>query len=240
MKTRESILAAAQAEIEKAEKEGALIQWLRDLNVECKHVSLHTWKDQPAHFSATVAKAYPNRHTFAEAFSYYEKTEKHTVPAERWRDGSLSIRPAEINSSAANPRATMDGQTWASVVISAGKGYQSHELNWWVRSPFGLVQIKVELCPPWKWLPQISEAYDPKSGEATRYNAQPPSLGEDCLTKWWSPPGSYQFQYQWADAHNFRAFASTQIPTATKLAKARAELESCEQQMQKALATLRQ
>lgn len=163
------------------------------------------------YFSCSYGKKYPERYSFRDAFEVYKKWLPFIITGEDWKGSSRSLFPGEINSEKKDARAVMNGQTWATVTLNAGKGYAGHKLHFWARIPSGIVSVKIDLQPEWKWLPLTEFKYDP-NGECTTSRVIPRGIGEDSLVKWWSPPGSYQLEYYWADSHNFHAFASNYVP----------------------------
>lgn len=201
MKTIEELKEQHAKELEALELE----QTIRaSLPLEPKHVCLHK-----GFASATYGKQFPSRYSFKEAYAIY----RQFTPAEseHWKNGCLSVRPAEINDYAKDERAVMQGTSIAEIKLQAGKGYDSHELSFWTRIDGRLLQISIELQPEAKWLPYCDFRYD-THGNCTVSVVNSTCIGEDKKRKWWSPEGSYQISYYWADVPNFRAFASQFLP----------------------------
>lgn len=203
MKTIEEIQAKHAAELAAFQQEQAI---LSVCPAEPQQVTLH--RDST---SVIYRKKYPNRHTFAEAYAIYKAWLPHITPAEDWSNGCRSIHPPRINSAAKGEKASMNGRVHASLKIAAGRGYESHELEFWASVGEQLVNVSIEIRPEWKWLPLTEFRYD-KHGECETSKVTPRGIGEDSMVKWWSSPGSYNLQYTWADVHNFRAFASNYLP----------------------------
>lgn len=158
------------------------------------------------HASIVYRKQYPNRHTFREAYEIFRQFAP--VVSEHWKDGCLSCRPAAINDSRKKEHATMVGSSIAEIRLQAGKGYSSHALIFWTEIDGKLIHVSIELNPPYQWLPHTEFRYD-RDGNCTSSRVIPNGIGEDSMTKWWSPEGSYQLSYYWADTFNFEAFSST-------------------------------
>lgn len=198
MKTTLAELKSKHAkEIERLEAEQSISELLP---IEPKMICIHA-----DHASIHYGKDYPSRHTFAEAVKIYRQFSP--VESEHWKDGTIECRPAEINKSASRERATMDGASIAEIKLSAGKGYVSHELTFWARVAERLVCVHVEINPPHQWLPETHFRYD-QYGNCTSSRVTPKCIGEDSRRKWWTPEGSYQISYYFADAPNFESFAS--------------------------------
>lgn len=167
--------------------------------------------NRDGYYLAKYAKKYPDRHPFEAAFEVYKAWVPLIICAEDWKGSCRSLFPAEINKVAKEQSSICNGQMWASVYLNQGKGYCGHQLQFWARLSSGLIHVLVELQPEWKWLPQTSFRYD-SNGDCITSKVSPCCIGEDALVKWWSPPGSYNLEYTWADKHNFHAFASNYIP----------------------------
>jgi len=203
MKTIEELKAKHAAELAELEKEMFILA-----EIPVKPDWCHAHK---GYFSCSYGKKYPDRFTFLEAFEIYKKWLPLIIPGEDWKGSSRSLYPGEINSQKSDERSTMNGEVWASITLNAGKGYVGHKMQFWARIPSGIISVSIDIQPEWKWLPITEFKYD-SHGECVTSRVVPYGNGEDSLVKWWSPPGSYQLQYCWADSHNFHAFASNYVP----------------------------
>lgn len=159
------------------------------------------------HVGVTYAKKYPDRYPLHEIMAIYNQWKPNIVPAENWKSTFRAIRPAEINEVAKEgEKSHMDGEAWVSLVLHAGRGFESHHVGWWAKIDGQLFHIKVELRPDHRWLPQVKNRYD--EGEVISSSVMPVYIGEDWRGQWWTPPGGFQLEYTWADSHNWEAFAS--------------------------------
>lgn len=197
MKTLTEIKARHEAELAQAQRE---MDIRSILPADPTHVHLH--KD---HVGLTYSKKYPSRYTFREAYELFRLFTP--VESQHWKSGCMSCRPEEINQYAKEERSVMDGASIAEVKLSAGKGYDSHALRFWARVGEMLVEVSIEIAPPWKWIPETLFRYD-THGNCTTSKVTPRFIGEDSRRKWWSPEGSYHLSYYWADVPNFESFAS--------------------------------
>ena len=199
MKKIEQLKAQQAQEIAKLEREIAIRAMLP---VEPRFV--HDHKD---HVGLSYAKdKFPARYTLAEAIAIMEQF-PNKVESEHWKNGCCSVRPLAINSSAKNERATMDGASLVEVRLNAGKGYDSHRLLFWAMVGETLAEVSIEITPPWKWIPQTRFRYD-SHGHCIESRVSPVGIGEDIFRKWWSPEGSYQLSYYWAEVDGFRNIAA--------------------------------
>lgn len=198
MKTIEEIKNRHEKELREAEQKLAIAAILP---AQATHV--HVYKD---YVYVTYSKPYPERYTFRQAYELFKLFSP--VESEHWKSGCLSCQPAEINKYAKEERAVMDGASIAEIKLSAGKGYDSHALTFWARIGATLLHVSIDLRPPWKWLPQTEFRYD-VHGNCTKSRVLAVGIGEDSVRKWWSPEGSYQLSYYWADVPSFDSFAST-------------------------------
>jgi hypothetical protein len=196
MKTTTEIKARYERELKEATLASAIAS---QLPVEPKLICIH--KD---YATVVYGKAYPSRFSFREAMELFRLFTP--VAAEHWRDGCLSVQPAEINRNEKRQSAVMVGVSIAEIRLSSGKGYDSHAFIFWIKLGEQYVKVSIELQPDYKWLPSTRFTYN-IDGDCTTSEVTLQSIGEDRHTKWWSPPGSYQISYYWEDIHNFDSFA---------------------------------
>lgn len=202
MKTIDELKAKQARELAELERELKLAELLP---VPAQQVCQH--RD---YTSIIYKKPYPDRYTMKEAADIYAQF-TDVVEAEHWRNGCLSVAPAEINSYAKEENATMDGASHAELKLQAGKGFESHELTFFARAKDGtLLKVAIELRPEWKWLPQVDTRYD-RDGNVISNRVSPVGIGEDQFRKWGiGGDQGYLLSYYWADRENFHSWLSSQ------------------------------
>ncbi len=151
--------------------------------------------------------------TLAEALALKAKFPL-IVECEAWKDGCVSTWPVEINSYANSERAELQFVSHAHFEMNSygSRGeYRDCKLRFWTRLGPDLIQISVKiLARPASWHVASKTNYD-AHGNITGYTNIPPNIGEDNRTRYWSPAPCYNFQFHWADVHNFDASMSHEL-----------------------------
>lgn len=199
MKTLQELKTHHEQELREAEQELAIAAFLP---AEATHIHVHK-----NYVGVSYQKPFPNRYGFREAYELFKLFTP--IESQHWKSGCLSCQPEEINQYAKEERAVLDGTSIAEIKLSAGRNYESHALVFWARILDRLLQVCIEIRPSFKWLPDVQYTYN-QSGVCFVKRCNPAFIGEDSRRKWWSPDGSYQFSYYWADEPNFASFASTE------------------------------
>lgn len=147
-------------------------------------------------------------HTLSEALEILNAYRANIVTAQHWKDGCLSVSPWAAKEY--TERGTLEGTSWAEIRLNAGRGYDSHELRFFIELAGRRGQVSVKLSPGYNWLPHVKHVRD-SNGEIVKTETRPQALGEDSRRGWWHPPGGYHISYYWADAYNFDAWASAEL-----------------------------
>jgi hypothetical protein len=205
METLKQLRDRQKSERKKLKRENEVMVLLPQTEVSAKFVCQHQ-----NHVSISYGMKYPERFTIAQALPILEAYASTVVISEHWKDGCIACRPKEINENATRPGSVLEGTSAVEMKFSAGRGYDSHELRMWCRVGKELAEVVIELRPEWKWMPDVKFTFS-QSGDCITNHCAPRSIGEDSRLKFWSPAGSYQFSYYWADLHNWRAWASHEL-----------------------------
>lgn len=207
MTTAEKVqaLKERQAEaIDKLEKEEAL---RAILPVQTEHTRICSHKD---HFSITIPTGeWPRRFTIAEIMPFYEQLKPHLVEIVGIRDGCLSVRPEALQDrKVGESGAKLMFTAIAELKLNAGKGYDAHEMSFWIKLGETFVDVQLELQPPHQLIPR--QVYDERRG---RFYGEfsSPQVGADNTIKWWSPEESYMFGHWWTTTESFEKWVAKQI-----------------------------
>ncbi len=207
MKTLEQLQEKQQKEREQFESEiqlrSELPEAIRDKALICFHSD---------HASVMMHNHYDTKppQKLAGAVQLIREFESNIVESEHWKDGCVSVRPAQINSSANKERATMDGASAVEIKVDGGKGYgPTVKVEFYVQLAWGLIEISYEVTDLWKLVPRIENKY--YQGETVSSKVYWTGHGEDQMRRWWSSPGSYSGSYYFADLPNFYAWTSNEL-----------------------------
>lgn len=148
----------------------------------------------------------------ADALEVLEAYKDKLVTCEHWKDGCVSVWPAEINSNASKPSAVMDGSHEVSIKVSGGRGYGPDvEVRFWIKTELGLIEFSIPVCDLHKLVPRVNASYN-SHGDVCQCDIYWPAerAAADSFRTFWSEKPSFSGEYYWADIHNFKAWASNQ------------------------------
>ena len=210
IKTVEELKAKQAAEIAEFEKVGAIRASLPEQYREGASICLH-------HFSGEFATVrlwnnFRASQKFSDALAVLEAYKGKLVTCEHWKDGCVSVWPAEINCNASKPSAVMDGSHEVSISVQGGRGYGPDvAIEFWVKTELGLIEFGLPVCDLGKLIPRVNASYN-SQGDVCKcdiYWPQERALADSFRT-FWSEKPSFKGEYYWADIHNFEAWAGNQ------------------------------
>lgn len=153
------------------------------------------------------------RPTFAEAVDLVALFSPRIVESQHWKASCVSCLPLEINTTAAEERATLEGCSVVELLVySYGdkREYQDTKLEFWAKIEGELLDVNVNFPTVWKWLPFVDVERDAMQ-RVIRVHTTERALGEDSRRKWWSSDQNYRFSYYWADVFNWETWAAGEL-----------------------------
>lgn len=158
------------------------------------------------------------QHPFLDAVKVIEEMQDQLVECEHWKSGTVSCRPARINSNVKDRGAVMDGSHTIEIKVDGGRGFQTVEVRFWVEldeGQFGsvyLAEIHLPVKDLWQLAPNVRATYN-LHGDVANCEIRWPEESRvvDSFRKWYSERPSYSGSYYLADWHNFNSWASTML-----------------------------